>query len=66
MAERLTWVWATDGRGEHPFGFYCERCGVEEKVATRIPVDAYLKSCRRFFNEHKRCLAREGQTDGSN
>lgn len=64
--EPLTWVWATDGRGGHPLGFYCERCGTEVKVSLPMSVKKYVKDCRRFFNEHKLCLAREGQLDEHN
>lgn len=66
MAERANWVFATDGRGKHPFGFWCERCGTELKIATPMALDKYLKECQRFTDEHKRCLAREGQSNEHN
>lgn len=59
----MTWVWATDGRGGHPLGFYCERCGMEVKVSLPMSVKKYVNDCRRFFNEHKCCLAREEQNE---
>lgn len=54
-SKQCTWVFASDGRGGRPFGFFCERCLTSREIRTPIAVEDYLKACSDFIGQHRKC-----------
>jgi hypothetical protein len=52
---RCEWIQATDGHGEYPFGFRCERCGEMHKITMPLSINEFKERGEAFIELHKNC-----------